>query len=234
MPRKITQDAVRAFMSDTNWRRDNTEVRTSGDSTRMYLHGNCIARRFPQTGDIHVSDGGWQSATTKERLNGIPGVRVHQRDHQWHLNDKPWSGSWTDISTHHEDTMPAPEPTIAVVDLIRHHACSMVRRQGDLIAHGVGETLIDAGVPRSTWWTMRRESSPSDYSTSTEDILWCLVNAPKLFDPDGTLAEVLATHNMTHAPHLFGPLDTMLRGSWVDHTAAVNAVLAHLNLPLRS
>lgn len=49
-------------------------------------------------GTFEVCDGGWSSNTTKERLNGLPGVRVNQKDYEWFLNGEPWNGNWTTIN----------------------------------------------------------------------------------------------------------------------------------------
>lgn len=62
----------------------------------MTLHGNLIARRGAN-GMIQVSNAGWFSNTTKERLNGIPGVSVCQRKGVWYLNGKEWNGEWVTV-----------------------------------------------------------------------------------------------------------------------------------------
>lgn len=89
--RKITKEIVAAFM--------NYGRKTVGNSHtfagQLYLHGNLIAKRI--NGKILISTAGWNTPTTRERLNGIPGVRVYVRDHQLYLNDRPWDGSWTEV-----------------------------------------------------------------------------------------------------------------------------------------
>jgi hypothetical protein len=32
------------------------------------------------------------TTTTKERLNGLNGVNIHQKDFQWYLNGEAWNG----------------------------------------------------------------------------------------------------------------------------------------------
>ena len=67
----------------------------------MALHGNDIARIEEdyenEKTTIYVTNAGWFSNTTKERLNGIPGVRVYQKKGKWYLNDKEWDGAWQAI-----------------------------------------------------------------------------------------------------------------------------------------
>ena len=56
----------------------------------VYLHGNLIAR-IGETW-IELFDGGYQSNTTKSRLNailsefGLPGEGVFQKNFQWFVN----------------------------------------------------------------------------------------------------------------------------------------------------
>lgn len=47
---------------------------------------------------IEVTNAGWPTVTTRERLNGLIGVRVHQKGGKQYLNGNEWDGSWTLIS----------------------------------------------------------------------------------------------------------------------------------------
>lgn len=102
--RKITKAAVAAFMAGQEFSRDNTavEVRPFKDETRisaiLKLHGNVIARRH--VGDntrVWVCSAGWETRTTKERLNGLPGVSISQKAGVWYLNGEKWDGMWTEV-----------------------------------------------------------------------------------------------------------------------------------------
>ena len=98
--RQITSDAVSAFRRGVKFKRDNTSVEVHDDLVLFKLHGNTIARRIPSVHGLNsfeICDGGWQSNTTKERLNGLRGVRIHQKNWVWYLNNNPWNGSWTTI-----------------------------------------------------------------------------------------------------------------------------------------
>ena len=83
--RKITADAIRAFRYRQTFKRGNTEVKVFDNSVALFLHGNIIAE-YAADGGLYIRDGGWQSNTTKERLNGLPNVHIYQKDFQWYLN----------------------------------------------------------------------------------------------------------------------------------------------------
>lgn len=97
MARKITIEACNAFMSARQFNKDNTNVAVAEGNVQMYLHGNQIARRAVGSNDIQITNAGWFSTTTKERLNGLPGVSVCQRKGVWFLNGKEWNGEWVTV-----------------------------------------------------------------------------------------------------------------------------------------
>ena len=67
--RKIESNMNAAIKANKNWSNANTQVTTEGTLSKVYLHGNLIAK----VGDdfVTIFDGGWQSNTTKSRLNAI-------------------------------------------------------------------------------------------------------------------------------------------------------------------
>lgn len=85
----LMNDAIANLKDGEQWKNANTVVRNLGDVTEVLLHGNKIA----ELGDFHITlfDGGWQSNTTKSRLNailaanGCPGERVFQQKGQWFI-----------------------------------------------------------------------------------------------------------------------------------------------------
>lgn len=89
--RKITSEAVRAFENNQNYKNSNTEVNSFG----YFLHGNRIA--YKDGDKVYISNCGWQSNTTKERLNGLRGVKITQKDFVWYLNGKEWNGQYIAI-----------------------------------------------------------------------------------------------------------------------------------------
>ena len=89
--RKIEEQMNSAVSNNKNWSSANTVVTYCEETneSKVYLHGNHIAT----VGDtwMQLFDGGWQSNTTKSRLNallstfGIDGEKVFQKDFQWFL-----------------------------------------------------------------------------------------------------------------------------------------------------
>lgn len=94
--RIITQEATNAFHNAENYKKSNTEVKVLFGKVEMRLHGNLIA--ISENGELKISTAGWASNTTKERLNGITGVKVQHIKKKLHLNGEEWDGDWVTIS----------------------------------------------------------------------------------------------------------------------------------------
>jgi hypothetical protein len=62
----------------------------------LFLHGNKIAEK--RSDGLYVSNAGWQSNTTKERLNALPNVSIQQKKGIWHLNGEMWAGNWIKVA----------------------------------------------------------------------------------------------------------------------------------------
>ena len=88
--RKIETLMNQAIGTETDWKLNNTEVVNCSHVSDVFLHGNLIAR-IGETW-IELFDGGYQSKTTKSRLNailkahGIGGEYIFQKKGQWFLN----------------------------------------------------------------------------------------------------------------------------------------------------
>jgi hypothetical protein len=90
--RKIETQMNAAIRDSINWKSGNTEVTFDSETneSKVYLHGNHIAT----IGDnfVQIFDGGYQSVTTKSRLNailkehGIAGECVFQRNFNWFVH----------------------------------------------------------------------------------------------------------------------------------------------------
>jgi len=86
--RQITEQVVGAFNRGQSKKVGNTET----DGISLWLFGNKIAEH--SEGGIWITNAGWKSPTTKERLNGITGVHVTQKKGEWYLNGHRWDGEW--------------------------------------------------------------------------------------------------------------------------------------------
>lgn len=104
--RVIERHMIQAINLRKDWRSANTEVRTvvfphadaQIDRISVYLHGNKIAEITPES--ITINNCGWQSPTTKSRLNAIfyglnLNARISQKNHQWYLYN--WSDTMNTI-----------------------------------------------------------------------------------------------------------------------------------------
>ena len=89
--RKIEQQMQTAIRNRQNWSKANTSVSVDQEGfTTVRLHGNRIAEIAPN-GDMSLSSAGWETVTTKSRLNAILdcffyGVRVYQRNFEWFID----------------------------------------------------------------------------------------------------------------------------------------------------
>ena len=62
------------------------------------MFNNEIAYRYndPER-TLSITNAGWESNTTKERLNGLDGVSIQQKAGIWYLNGKEWEGELIDV-----------------------------------------------------------------------------------------------------------------------------------------
>ena len=90
--RKIESNMNAAIKANKNWSNANTSVTTENGISEVRLHGNKIA----EVGDdfVRIFDGGFQSNTTKSRLNAIINEfcnaftdGVFQKDFAWYVRD---------------------------------------------------------------------------------------------------------------------------------------------------
>lgn len=93
--RKIESQMIAAIKSETDWKSGNTKVVNffnDGDKcvvSSVFLHDNLIAEVTDT--DMTIYDGGWQTTTTKSRLNAlcqefcVTGERVFQKDFVWYV-----------------------------------------------------------------------------------------------------------------------------------------------------
>lgn len=88
--RKVTKTIYAAFQR----RQPCTVGNTRTDGNAVYLHGNKIVER--REDGIYVSNAGWSTNTTKERLNAF--CNVYQRNFEWFINGQHYAGGWVRVS----------------------------------------------------------------------------------------------------------------------------------------
>ena len=96
--RKIERDMNTAIRYRRNMSKQNTMVKcfkTNGVTTDIdvFLHGNHIASLDTATHKLTIKDGGWQSVTTKSRLNAlldefVPSMGIFQKNWEWFVSDR--------------------------------------------------------------------------------------------------------------------------------------------------
>ena len=88
--RKIETQMCDAIQNNKDWKLKNTQVITIEGVSFVYLHGNQIATIDEDSMTIY--DGGYQSKTTKSRLNAlcdyfcVKGECVYQKNFTWYVD----------------------------------------------------------------------------------------------------------------------------------------------------
>ena len=97
--KQITENAIEKFLTAETFKVSNTEVEVLPNVTILKLFGNAIAYKYNDPNKtISITNCGWKSDTTKERLNGIPNVSISQKKGVWYLNGTEWNGNLIDIN----------------------------------------------------------------------------------------------------------------------------------------
>jgi hypothetical protein len=89
--RVIERQMNKAISTETDWKKDNTQVVNIEGVSFVYLYNNLIA----MVGDtwLELFDGGYKSATTKSRLNAIlaehgNSEHIYQKNFNWFVSTK--------------------------------------------------------------------------------------------------------------------------------------------------
>jgi hypothetical protein len=89
--RQIETQMNQAIQNEIDWKKDNTQVINIEGVSFVYLYENLIA----MVGDtwLQLFDGGYQTATTKSRLNAIlkehgNSEYVYQKNFNWFVSTK--------------------------------------------------------------------------------------------------------------------------------------------------
>ena len=91
--RKIERQMNFAISNKGNWSSSNTRVEfnESTNCSSVFLHGHNIATFDHGTQSVRLSSCGWETVTTKSRLNAIldevaTGAGIFQKQFEWFLN----------------------------------------------------------------------------------------------------------------------------------------------------
>ena len=98
MSRDISKESANAFEGGCNFKKSNTAVYIVEDRIYLSLHGNLIARKSLITGKLEITNAGWQTNVTKERLNALPNTDIRQVKGVWYLNGQAWNGEWIAVN----------------------------------------------------------------------------------------------------------------------------------------
>ena len=93
--RKIERQMLQAIVDDrSHWSKDNTRVELDADKCchNVYLHGHRIACYYPSMQRLHINNCGYETNTTKSRLNVLinfvlDGTKngIYQHNWNWFL-----------------------------------------------------------------------------------------------------------------------------------------------------
>ena len=99
--RKITSQSVNEFVNGYRFNQGNTAVCCATEARECYLmlHNNLIAKKIVNKHDLWITDAGWQTVTTKERLNGVLsrltfGWGLFQKKGEWFLTNGEDTVQW--------------------------------------------------------------------------------------------------------------------------------------------
>ncbi len=107
---------------------------TESTGSELFLHGNKIAE-WREDG-LWITNAGWSSNTTKERLNGVRGVSIYQKNFAWYLNGKEWDGRWIRVADLYQKNAETERKEHEAEGLAALRTVGMVAALGDIFHHG--------------------------------------------------------------------------------------------------
>ena len=150
--RKISEDSAKALLNGKAFKRDNTQVTISDNRevSYLYLFGNLIAKHNFINGSVSITDCGYPTVTTKDRLNAviyylynslgvhIPYRGIYQKNYNWYIrtnnlickhnncdDDIEWVGGWFPLVG---DDIPKPDnnqlKTVSMVSAMFNIMCA--------------------------------------------------------------------------------------------------------------
>lgn len=89
----VDRRAARALIDGSDYKNKNTKV----VENTLYLFDNPIIE--VRDDGVYIQTAGWNTPTTKRRLNALPNVNVYNKRGVLHLNGVPWDGNWVKVDT---------------------------------------------------------------------------------------------------------------------------------------
>jgi len=91
--RKIEREMIQAIIDNKDFSKANTRVEYEKDYRfNIYLHGHKIAVYYPQDMNLHLNNCGYETNTTKSRLNALidfvfggVGNGIFQHQFNWYM-----------------------------------------------------------------------------------------------------------------------------------------------------
>jgi len=104
--KEITKKSVACFLQGKEFSKSNTKVKVLATEKgvpcwiELLLFDNCIATLYTneRVRTLEINNCGYFTNTTKERLNGLPNVYIHQENYVWYLNGQKWNGETKKIN----------------------------------------------------------------------------------------------------------------------------------------
>ena len=97
--RKITKESIQAFYNREPFKKSNMVIENKEGKTYLKLFGNIIAM-LDEVNELFITTADWNTRTTRERLNGLSGVRLGTNKGQLYLNNIPWDGELVNIKNY--------------------------------------------------------------------------------------------------------------------------------------
>lgn len=94
--RKITKESIQAFYNRKPFKKSNMIVENKEGKTYLKLFGNIIAT-LDEANELFITTAGWNSVTTRDRLNDLTEVRLGTKKGQLYLNNIPWDGKLVNV-----------------------------------------------------------------------------------------------------------------------------------------
>lgn len=91
MSTKTAQQTVNAFLNKKEFHCGNTY----STGSELFLFGKKIAEYRKE--EIYITNAGYPTRTTHDRLNEFPNVHIDIKNGQSYLNNELWDGSWIKI-----------------------------------------------------------------------------------------------------------------------------------------